>query len=303
MLDIKILEKKGFDTNQISQIAKIKEDTVLDNIDKIPSYVSYEKLRQLRTDLNNSKYNPMQESILHMGLEKGVDITIYANYKYCAEKMEIILNALVDNLDVLPYLEEYNVENGNEYVDDLKIIFDGLRMGLNVNKYSSIKFHYEQKVQIKNGLESKVDVDEYADPKFNADQMSILHKTLRAGFDIKEMANPEYSYEEMEIIATNLKKGYNILHYITPDYSLDQIYQISKGLDRGVNVSAYCNISYSPIKMRAIRKTLEYNKNNNANESYEIYLKVTSDEEVNKIRNILKNGSVSDKEELYQKYA
>ena len=302
MLDIKVLEGNGFNTDQISQMVKIKEETVLDNIEKIPNYVPCDKLRQLKKDLNDSKFNPMQESMLHAGLDKNIDITIYANPKYSAKKMEIILNALIDNLNIIQFLDEYNVENGNDYIEDLELIFEGLKNHLDVYKYSSIKFNYEQKVQIKKGLESKLNVDKYAKETFNADQMSVLFKALRAGIDIEKMADEKYSYEAMDIIFANLKKGYNILDYITSDYSIDQIYQISKGLDRGVDVSKYSSINYSPTKMRAIRKVLEYNKNNSDKLSYEIYLKDISDEEIDNIRSILKNGSEEDKNNLYEKY-
>ena len=73
-------------------------------------------------------------------------------------------------------------------------------------------------------------------------------------------------------------------------------------MESGIDIDKYNNIEYSPLKMRAIRKILEYNKANNKNMSYEIYLNVTDDEEIDRIRNILKNGTQEEKTNLYLSY-
>ena len=226
MLDFNTLQEKGFSQDQINQITKINLETVLTNIDNIPSFVTCEKLRELKKNLLESKFSPLQESVLYNGLDANLDITIYANPAYSAEKIQVILDALLMGVDVEYYKEEYDKDDVYDHEEDLKIIFDGIKQGLDVSKYSSIDYNYEQKVQIKNGLEANLDVSIYADPGFDEDQMAILFKALRLNLDVSRLANKEYTYQKMEMIFNALKQGIDILPKITPKYSAEQIKQL-----------------------------------------------------------------------------
>lgn len=296
MLDIKNLEKKGFNTDQINQMVKMEEELGID-CNNIPLYVSAEKLRELRVVIPTLV--PMQESCIIAGIEAGVDATIYLDKNFSYEKMEIILEALKHNIDVQKYLELYPTNND---IDDLKLIFDSIVEGIDPAKFESPEFDYEQKVQIKQGLKSKLDVDVYANPKYNADQMCSLYKALRSGVNTEILANENYSFEKMEIIRYCLEKGYDIEKYISPDYSLEQLEQLKKGYENKVNVSIFANKDYSWTRMKAIRKVLQYNKENNEKVSYEIYLLDIDDNKINEIRNIIKNGTLEDKFAVYNSY-
>lgn len=302
MLDTKQLEEKGFGTDQINQIIKIYEEVNID-IENIPTYISVEELRTLRQNLSNSKFSPMQENCLIEGLDCGVNIIIYANPTYSYDKMCVILNALKNGLDISSYVDMYNTSDGNDRVLDLSIIFEGLEQGLDVTKYMSPDFSYEQKIQIKKGLESKLDVDIYANPKYNADQMNSLYKSLQAGIDVSSFADEKYSYIQMELISSCLKGGNDITKYIDTNFSFEQMEQIKKGLERNVDVKIFANKNYSPIKMRTIRKILEYNNENREKLSYDIYMNDLSDKEILDIKNILKNGTIKEKQDVYKKYA
>lgn len=290
MLGVNELQDKGFDADQINQILKIYEDTNID-VSNLPINVHVEDLRTLRQNLFNSKFSPLQENLLLDGLDNNINIILYANPKYSTEKMEVILDALKNNINIENYLELYNTENGNDTLDDLRLIIEGITECIDVDKYANPEFNYEQKVQIKKGLESKLDVDTYANPKYNADQMNVLYKALRANLDISKMANEKYSYLQMDLIKSCLETGYDITKYINTNYSIEQMEQIKKGLKSEIDVSVYAKENFSAIKMRAIRKTLEYNKDNKANISYKIFLDETSDEKILEIQNMIKNGN------------
>ncbi len=302
MLDIKKLEEKGFCQEQINQIVKIYETTEID-MSSLPITTDVDKLREIKNDLMNSKYSPIQESYLMNGLEQNIDITIFANPKYSAKKMELILNALIDELDVKYFVNLYNIPNGNDRVDDLEIIFEGLKYGLDVSKYESLNFNYLQKIQIKQGLMSKLPVEIYAKECYNEDQMCSLFKALRQKIDVSKMANPLYSYEIMELIRNCLEKGMEITDFINTNFKMDQVLQIKKGMEREINVSLLANENYSPIKMKGIRKLLEYNKKHGTNWDYKIFLlNNLDDNKILGIIDVIKNGDNELIGKMYQNY-
>lgn len=302
MLDIKKLEEKGFCQEQINQIVKIHEITDID-LSSLPITADVDKLREIKNDLANSKYSPLQEACLVNGLEHGVDITIYANPKYSVDKMNVILNALIDDLKINHYVDLYNLPDGNNRVDDLEIIFEGLRYNLDVSKYESPNFNYLQKVQIKQGLMSKLPVEIYAKECYNEDQMCSLFKALRQKIDVSKMANPLYPYEVMELIRNCLEKGLEITDYINTNFKMDQVLQIKKGMEREINVSLLANENYSPIKMKGIRKLLEYNRKHNTNWDYKIFLLDNLDDnKILGIIDVIKNGDNTLIGKMYQNY-
>lgn len=296
MLEIKDLEIKGFNTDQINQIVKIDEELGID-CSNIPLTVPAEKMRDLRNMLPS--FMPMQESCVINGLDAGVDVTIYANKAFSYQKMEIILDALKNDVDVIKYLELYPE---NDRIEELKLIFDSIAEGINPEKFESPEYDYEQKIQIKQGIKSKLDVDIYANPKYNADQMCSLYKALRSNVDVNVLLNEKYSFEEMEIIRYCLEKGYDIEKYVSPELTLEQLEQIKKGFENKVDVSIFANKEYSWIRMKAIRKVLQYNKEHNEKVSYEIYLLDLNDKKIEEIRNVIKNGTLEDKFAVYNSY-
>ena len=90
--------------------------------------------------------------------------------------------------------------------DQLDELEDGLKKGLDVEKYADKRFNDCQMHQIKDGLEAGVNVDYYINPDFDIFQMYEIKEGLKAGIDPSEYADPAYCWEYMEEIRERLEK-------------------------------------------------------------------------------------------------
>ena len=90
--------------------------------------------------------------------------------------------------------------------DQLDELEDGLKKGLNVEKYADKRFNDCQMHQIKEGLEAGVNVDYYTNPDFDIFQMYEIKEGLKAGIDPSEYTDPAYCWEYMEEIRERSEK-------------------------------------------------------------------------------------------------
>lgn len=108
--------------------------------------LSKEQLAQLKELLRDFYADEIREIL--SGLERGVDVSIYANTDYDKEQMQVIRL--------------------------------GLEAGLDVSFYADPKFSFGQMTQIYLGLKAGVDVSVYADPKNGTYLMGDIRERLEA---------------------------------------------------------------------------------------------------------------------------
>lgn len=89
--------------------------------------------------LNDPRFNEEQKEVLLQGVDRGVDISIYADPTFNSWQMKEILAGLENKLDV--------------------------------DIYANPEFNDAQMEQIREGLEQGIDVRSYADPNISADEM------------------------------------------------------------------------------------------------------------------------------------
>ena len=119
----------------------------------------------------SGKFNYSQKEQIRFGLEKGLDISIYAKPEFKGSQME-------------------------------QIRF-GLEHGLDVSIYAKPEFDYNQMRQIRLGLEKGLDVNVYAKAKFNNIQMQEIRLSLEKGLDVNYI-KPEFDWRQTRQISADL---------------------------------------------------------------------------------------------------
>ena len=120
----------------------------------------------------SGKFNYSQKEQISFGLQKGLDISIYAKPEFKSNQME-------------------------------QIRF-GLEKGLNAHIYAKPEFDYEQMRQIRLGLERGLDVSIYAKTEFDWIQMQEIRIRLEKSSDINTYVKPEFDWRQTPQISTDL---------------------------------------------------------------------------------------------------
>ena len=120
----------------------------------------------------SGKFNYSQKEQISFGLQKGLDISIYAKSEFNNWQME-------------------------------QIRF-GLEKGLNAHIYAKPEFDYEQMRQIRLGLERGLDVSIYAKTEFDWSQMQEIRLSLEKSSDVNTYVKPEFDWRQTPQISTDL---------------------------------------------------------------------------------------------------
>lgn len=119
----------------------------------------------------SGKFNYSQKEQISFGLQKELDISIYAKPEFNKWQME-------------------------------QIRF-GLEKGLDVSVYAKAEFNAEQMRQIRYGLEKDIDVNIYANPEFDSVQMGEIRLSLEKSSDVNYV-KPEFDWRQTPQISTDL---------------------------------------------------------------------------------------------------
>ena len=122
----------------------------------------------------SGKFNYSQKEQISFGLQKGLDISIYAKPEFNKWQME-------------------------------QIRF-GLEKGLDVSVYAKAEFNSEQMRQIRYGLEKDIDVNIYANPEFDSVQMGEIRIGLEKSLDVNTYVKPEFDWRQTPQISTDLRE-------------------------------------------------------------------------------------------------
>ena len=122
----------------------------------------------------SGKFNYSQKEQISFGLQKGLDISIYAKPEFNKWQME-------------------------------QIRF-GLEKGLDVSVYAKAEFNSEQMRQIRYGLEKDIDVNIYANPEFDSVKMGEIRIGLEKSLDVNTYVKPEFDWRQAQQISTDLEE-------------------------------------------------------------------------------------------------
>lgn len=165
------------------EIQKKAEELNLDS-----SYISY-----LLSDSQNNE-------ILD-GLQKGLDVSVFAHRWYSFKHMKYIKECMTLGLDYTHLLmEEY------DDIDFLTIeyIYHGLKKGLDVSLFTNREFSNLQAFEIYKGLDEGLDASIYAKKVYTPGQMREIRYGLQDNLDIELYLHPSIDVKEMMEIRSEL---------------------------------------------------------------------------------------------------
>lgn len=201
--------------------------------------------------LNDPRFNEEQKEVLLQGVDRGVDISIYADPTFNSWQMKEILTGLENKLDVSIFAEpEFNDAQ-------MEQIREGLEQGLDVSIYAKPEFDELQMAEIKYGLSRDIDVSIYANPKFDHYQMEEIAEGLIENQNVSIYANPEFHHWQMKEIRLGLLHDVNVTVYVDPRYNDEQMEQIREGLENHLTVEVYADPEFDANQMEQIRLGLE----------------------------------------------
>lgn len=201
--------------------------------------------------LNDPRFNEEQKEVLLQGVDRGVDISIYADPTFNSWQMKEILTGLENKLDVSIFAEpEFNDAQ-------MEQIREGLEQGLDVSIYAKPEFDELQMAEIKYGLSRDIDVSIYANPKFDHYQMEEIAEGLIENQNVSVYANPEFHHWQMKEIRLGLLHDVDVIVYADPRYNDEQMEQIREGLENHLTVEVYADPEFDANQMEQIRLGLE----------------------------------------------
>lgn len=168
-------------------------------------------------EYNGKMYDKHQMAEINEGLDKGLDVSVYANPRYSRKQMAQIRIGLESGVDVTVFANpRYNA-------NVMEQIREGLESGVDVSIYADPKYDADQMEQIRGGLEEGLDVSVYADPKFNEDQMRWIRYGLEDGLDVSIYADPKFHEYQMMYLYRGLKAGVDMSAYADPTLTDSQL--------------------------------------------------------------------------------
>lgn len=201
--------------------------------------------------LNDPRFNEEQKEVLLQGVDRGVDISIYADPTFNSWQMKEILTGLENKLDVSIFAEpEFNDAQ-------MEQIREGLEQGLDVSIYAKPEFDELQMAEIKYGLSRDIDVSIYANPKFDHYQMEEIAEGLIENQNVSIYANSEFHHWQMKEIRLGLLHDVDVIVYADPRYNDEQMEQIREGLENHLTVEVYADPEFDANQMEQIRLGLE----------------------------------------------
>lgn len=201
--------------------------------------------------LNDPRFNEEQKEVLLQGVDRGVDISIYADPTFNSWQMKEILTGLENKLDVSIFAEpEFNDAQ-------MEQIREGLEQGLDVSIYAKPEFDELQMAEIKYGLSRDIDASIYANPKYDHYQMEEIAEGLIENQNVSIYVNPEFHHWQMKEIRLGLLHDVDVTVYADPRYNDEQMEQIREGLENHFTVEVYADPEFDANQMEQIRLGLE----------------------------------------------
>lgn len=197
---------------------------------------------------NLEQYDEDQMEEIRIGMEEGLDVSIYADPEYMPLQMEAIRIGLEKGLDVSKYA---NRKFDWFQMDEIRL---GLEYDLPVSRYANPDLSYQIMHEIRLGLAAGIDLGRRTDLDWKTlEQLRLAHTY---GIDLDSYVDRGYNSYQLEEIRIAQETGINIDLYLRPDFRAAAIREIRLGLEEFVDVSVYAKIEYSWMQMRELRLAL-----------------------------------------------
>lgn len=206
-------------------------------------------ISEIISDYRKQDFVNDQIQEIRLGLEHGLDVTIYADREYFAVQMRQIRFGLEEGLDV----SLYNSKQFDWFqMEEIRL---GIKDGIDAAVYADPKYPYMVMRELRRALEDNIHLEKYA--AVGADMLHELHRAILDKQNIMPYIRQGYVPEQLSEIRRAMRQGCNIDPYLNKLYRDVSIREITEGLKRGLDVSVYANPEYSWQQMREIRLGLE----------------------------------------------
>ncbi len=204
-----------------------------------------EKYRRLSFHVN-------QLEQIRLGLEHGVDISVYLDPQKSWLEMEAIRISMETGFDMQKYMNQ-----GFDWLQCIEIR-EGLREGLSVSHYLDVHYLASQMKEIRKGLQRDIDVTWYTDPHFDWFQMREIRKGLEEKLDVSVYAKPAYKHTTMRAIRKGLNEGIDLVKYAGQGYTGKLLHEISRGIRMNYDVTDYLEKGYDAEQLEQINNAHEW---------------------------------------------
>ncbi len=206
-------------------------------------------ISEIISDYRKQNFVNDQVQEIKLGLEHGLDVTLYADREYFAVQMRQIRFGLEEGLDVSLY-------NSKQYdwfqMEEIRL---GLAAGVDAKVYANPKYEFRVMRELRKALEDDIHLEKYA--AVGAEMLRELHKAILDKQNIMPYIKQGYVPEQLREIRRAMRLGCDIDPYLHKLYRDVSIREITEGLERGLDVSIYAKPEYSWQQMKEIRLGLE----------------------------------------------
>ncbi|MDE7031011.1 MAG: FapA family protein [Lachnospiraceae bacterium] len=198
----------------------------------------------------NDAYQKAQHQELKLGMEQGLDVSLYANPEFNWLQMEQIRLGLKDKLDVSVYT---NPAYSYETMRQVRL---ALYSDINLVPYIDRGFTDDDLEEIRLALLSQLPIDQWMWDGMCAPQIREIRIGLCEDLNISPYVDSKYNWMQMQEIRLGLEKKLDVYIYSNHLLSHAQMREIRLGLEAGLDVSSYRSLVYSATDMKEKRRAL-----------------------------------------------
>lgn len=191
---------------------------------------------------------------IRLGLEVGVDASLYADREYDWFQMEQICLGLQDSVAIKQYaFKNYSHET-------MKQIRLAQHSFIDLQPYIQKGFRGGELEKIRLALEENLDIDHWINEEYRKEQIMEIRLGLLQGLDVSIYGNDQYNWLQMKEIRTGLENRVDVSLYTNVWYTHQQMKEIRIGLEEQLDVSSYAKLMYTYQEMKQRRKKLQKEK-------------------------------------------
>ena len=195
--------------------------------------------------INLEEYDYFQQEEIRKGLEKNMDVSVYAKPELPYNIMHQLRKALEDGNDLTSY-----IPYGVGILHELR---KAMKSGISLINYIKEGYDNDQLSAIRHALEKKVDIAPYLNISYRGACISQIAIGLEHHIDVTPYAKPDYTWRKMKEIRLGIEQRLDISNYNSPLYSCWQMHEIRLGLMEGLDVSYYKSLMYTAKEMKKRR--------------------------------------------------
>lgn len=200
--------------------------------------------------LDKQSYLEEQNQEIRLGMEEGLDVSIYSKPELNWMQMEQIRMGLKDKVNVSAYADS---TYGYNTMKQIRLSFYS---STDLTPYLDRGFESNELEQIRLALEEGLPLDQWLTDDMYSQQIHEIRIGLYEGLDVSKYADAKYNWMQMQEIRLGLEKKLKISFYTNYLFNHWQMREIRLGLEEGLDVSSYAKLIFSGTDMKKKREEL-----------------------------------------------